>query len=173
MKKTASHLLAVVAVAALVSACGGGDEGVIVDEREPTPSGTAAILTVTSATEPTLNGIYSTNNVALNNVTKRNPIGGDPETCRFRFSGLVQGGSGPRLMDGDIRYIPGNSNLNATFISINAVEFRLVGTTGAQVDRNNNRVVYAGAVLTSTQATGGSITVTGAIPMLGDRPEGC
>lgn len=173
MKRNVPHLLAVVAAAALVSACGGGDEGAFVDEREPTPSGTAAILTVTSATDAALNGIYSTNNVALNNVTKRNPIGGDPETCRFRFTGLVQGGAGPRQMDGDIRYLPGNSNLRTTFVSINTVEFRLEGTTGAQVDRTNNRVVYAGAVLTSTQATGGTITITGAIPMLGDRPEGC
>jgi hypothetical protein len=173
MKKNAPRLLAALAVAALLSACGGGDEGAVVDEREPTPSGRSATMTVTAANETALNGIYTTNNVSLNNVTKVNPIGGDPETCRFRFSGLVQGGTGTRLMDGDIRYIPGNENLRTTFVSINSVEFRLEGSTGARVDRTGDRVVYTGAVLTSTQGTGNTITITGAIPMLGDRPEGC
>lgn len=173
MTRTVPHILAAIAVAALVSACGGGDEGAIVEEKDPTPSGTSATLTVTSATEGALNGIYTTNNVSLNNVTKVNPIGGDPETCRFRFTGLVQGGVGTRQMDGDIRYIPGNENTRTTFVSINTVEFRLEGTDGARVDRANNRVVYTGAVLTSTQGTGNSITLTGAIPMRGDRPEGC
>ena len=159
------------ALAVLLSACGGGDEGVIVDEREPTPSGASATLTVSAATDVLLNGVYTTNNVSLNNVTKVNPIGGDPETCRFRFSGLLQAGS-TRQMDGDIRYIPGNPEVRLTFMSIAGNNFTLAGTAGASVDRTNNRVNYTGAVLTS-QATGRSITVTGSIPMIGNRPEGC
>lgn len=173
MKRTASTALAAIAAAVLVAACGGGDEGAIVDEREPTPSGQSATMTVTSASEAVLNGIYTTNNVSLNNVTKRNPIGGEPETCRFRFSGLVQAGGSTRQMDGDIRYLPGNPDLRTSFVSIATVEFRLEGSTGARVDRENNRVVYTGAVFTSTQGTNNTITVTGSIPMLGDRPEGC
>jgi hypothetical protein len=162
----------VLACAALFTACGGGDEGPFVDEKEPSPSGLSATMTVASATAAVLNGAYGSGDVLLNNVTKVNPIGGDPETCRFRFGGLSQVGS-DRRMDGDIRYIPGSAELRTTFVSIDTVEFRLEGSEGATVDRANNRVVYAGALLQSTQGTGAVIRVSGAIPMRGDRPEGC
>ena len=160
------------AAAVLLAACGGSDEGIIVDEHEPSATGANATVTIAGATDPSLNGVYSTSNIFLNNVTKVNPIGGDPETCRFRFSGLKQVGS-TRTMDGDIRYIPGNAEVRTTVISIDTVEFRLVGSTGAAVDRANDRVNYAGAVLSSTQNTTGTLTLTGGIPIRGDRPEGC
>ena len=161
------------AFTALLSACGGGDEGIIVENKEPTPSGLAASATVAGAsgTDSVLNGAYATSNVSLNNVTKVNPIG-EHETCRFRFSGLQQTGS-TRLMDGDVRYLPGTNALDTTFVSIATIEFRLEGTTGATVDKVNNRVVFTNAVLTSTQGTGRTITLTATIPMRGDRPEGC
>jgi hypothetical protein len=171
MRALTSSILAV-SLSALLAACGGSDEGVIVDEEDPSASGLSATMTVTAAGTADLNGVYSSSNIALNNVTKVNPIGGDPETCRFRFSGLVQQGS-TRQMDGDIRYIPGNAEVRTTFVSINTIEFRLQGSAGASVDRANNRIVYNGAVLSSTQGTGQTITLTGAIPMRGDRPEGC
>lgn len=164
--------LLAVSFTAFLAACGGGDEGAFVENKDPTASGLSATMTVSAAVDTPLNGVYSTNNVALNNVTKVNPIGGDPETCRFRFSGLQQQGS-TRLMDGDIRYIPGTNQLRTTFVSIDTIEYRLEGTTGASVDRANNRVVYTGAVLTSTQSTGRTITLSGSVPMRGDRPEGC
>jgi len=160
------------AVAALLAGCGGGDEGIIVEQHDPSPSGLAATMTVSAAGTATLNGPYTTDNVSLNNVTKVNPIGSDPETCRFRFSNLPQVG-GARIMDGDIRYIPGNTQVRTTVVSINTIEFTLAGSTGVAVDRANNRVNYTGAVLTSTQNTGQTITLTGFIPMRGDRPEGC
>lgn len=170
--RSLKYTILALSAAALLSACGGSDEGVVVEEKDPSPSGLSASVTVSAAGSAELNGIYSSNDVALNNVTKVNPIGGDPETCRFRFSGLVQAVGG-RQMDGDIRYIPGNTEVRTTFVSINTIEFRLEGSAGAAVDRANNRVVYTGAVLTSTQGTGQTITLNGAIPMRGDRPEGC
>lgn len=159
-------------LAVLLAACGGDDEGVVVDERDPSSSGRAASVTVTAAGTASLNGIYASTDIFLNNVTKVNPIGGDPETCRFRFDRLRQQGT-TRNMNGDIRYIPGSPEVRTTFVAIDSVEFRLQGTAGASVDRANNRVVYTNAVLTSTQGTGQTITLTGAIPMLPDRPEGC
>ena len=162
-----------VALAVLLSACGGGDEGIVVEEHEPSPSGASATVTVSGATgaDIDLNSAYATSNLSLNNVTKVNPIG-EHETCRFRFSGLTSATTG-KMMDGDIRYLPGTNALDTTFVSIATVEFRLTGTTGATVDRANNRISYTGAVLTSTQNTGRTITLTGSIPMRGDRPEGC
>lgn len=172
MRNLKSSVLAL-SLCALLAACGGGDEGVVVDEKDPSPSGEAATVTVLAATDADLNGIYSTSNINLNNVTKVNPIGGTPETCRFKFDGPEQAGGTDRVMGGDIRYIPGTENLHSTFIAINGIEFTLQGTLGGRVDRANDEIDFAGAVLTSTQGTGDEITLTGSIPMLPNRPEGC
>jgi hypothetical protein len=165
---------ATVLAALMLSACGGGDEGAIVIEEEPRASGLSASATVAGATGPdaAFNGAYATTDLRLNNVTKVNPIGGAPETCRFRFGGLGQV-TGTGTMGGDIRYVPGTNNLQASFISINGVEFNLDGTTGGTVDRPGNRVVFTAAVLTSTQGSGRSITLNASIPMRDNRPEGC
>jgi hypothetical protein len=163
------------ALALLLSACGGGgDEGIFVEDRDPSASGLSASVNVAAPASTALSGTYATNDNFLNNVTKVDPIGAPVETCRFRFSALEQQGVTPaRRMDGDIRYLPGTNALESTVVSINTIEFAMAGTTRAIVDKPNNRVIYDGAVLTSTQATGQSITLTGAIPMRGDRPEGC
>jgi hypothetical protein len=166
------HSALALSLAVLLSACGGDDEGAVVDERDPSASGRTASVTVAAAGNAAFNGVYATTDLWLNNVTKVNPIGGDPETCRFRFDKLRQTGT-TRNMNGDIRYIPGSTEVRTTFVAIDTVEFRLQGTTGASVDRANNRIVYTNAVLTSTQGTGQTITLSGAIPMLPNRPEGC
>lgn len=172
MRTLHPSLLALTLCTALLSACGGGDEGAIVEERDPEPSGEPATLTVASADDAALNGVYSTTNINTNNVTKVNPIGADPETCRFKFDGPRQAGTN-RVMGGDIRYIPGTNNLQVAFIAINGIEFRLDGSAGAQVDRPNDEIDFAGAVLTSTQGTGDTITLSGSVPMRPNRPEGC
>ncbi len=165
------------ALALLLSACGGGggdDEGVFVEDRDPSASGLSASVAVAAPAASQLSGTYASTNIFLNNVTKVDPIGAPVETCRFRFSALEQQGVTPaRRMDGDIRYLPGTNALESTVVSINTIEFSMAGTTGATIDRTNNRVIYNGAVLASTQNTGQSITLTGSIPMRGDRPEGC
>ena len=163
-------LVASAVLASLLSGCGGG--GGDGDSGDPAPRAIAAAVSVTSASDAALNGTYASNTIALNNVVKFNPIGGDPETCRFRFAGLQQAGTS-RLMDGDIRYVPGTTELRVTFVSIAGTEFRLQGTAGATVDKPNNQVLYSGAVLTSTQGSGNTIMLTGAIPMMTGRPEGC
>lgn len=177
MKTFVRAALPALLAAAFLAACGGGgdDQGFVTDDRDPTSSGRSASATVAGATstDSAFNGGYATTDIFLNDVTKVNPVGGRPETCRFRFSQLTKTG-GPQVMSGDIRYIPGNTNIDVVFISIDTVEFRIEGETPTvQVDRANNRVVFSGAVLTSTQNTGRSITLTSAIPMRPDRPEGC
>lgn len=162
------------ALVVLLSACGGSDEGVFVEERDPSATGLPASVTVTVPGNTALSGTYASTNIFLNNVTKVDPIGEPREQCRFRFSALEQQGVTPtRRMDGDIRYIPGTNALDSTEISIAGARFQMAGTTGATIDRTNNRVTYNGAVLMSREVAGQSLTLTGSIPMRGDRPEGC
>jgi len=167
MRTLCKSAFTALAIAGLLSACGDGG-----DDDDPAPTAINASVGVSAAGDAALNGTYSSNTIALSEVDKVNPIGGDPETCRFRFSGLQQAGTS-RLMDGDIRYIPGTNELRTTFVSIAGTEFRLQGTANAAVDHTNNEVDYTGATLVSTQGTGQTITLTGSIPMLGGRPEGC
>jgi hypothetical protein len=148
----------------LLTACGGGSDN-------PVPTPLSASLTVSSATSTGLNGVYSTNAVGLAAVEKINPVGGDPEVCSFRFSGLAKTGGGS--MDGDIRYLPGTNALRSIFISISGLEFVSRDTTSAAVDRANNEVDLTGKVLTASTGVASTITVTGSVPMRGNRPEGC
>ena len=166
-----SPSLATLSLLALLSACGGGGGGDF--KNEPHPSGRSGALTVSAAGDATLNGLYIAGDVQLNDIVKFNPIGGDPETCRAHFSGLVQTPGG-RMMDGDIRYLPGTSLLRVTFVSIDTVEFKMDNSTGAAVDRSNNVVTFSGAVLNSTQGSGRTITLTGSVPIRSEnKPEGC
>jgi hypothetical protein len=171
MKTISFRVLApVAALGLLLSGCGGGGGDF---QNDPRASGRAASATVAGAADTSLNGLYATNDVFLNDVEKVNPIGGEPETCRFRFSNLPKAGS-TQVMDGEIRYIPGTSEARVSVVSINTIEFRLVGTTGATVDRTNNVINYNNAVFTSTQVAGRTLTLTGSIPIRGEnKPEGC
>lgn len=157
------RLLPIVALGLLLSGCGGGS-----GDPEPTPI--SATMTVTAATSVSLNGVYTTSAVSLAAVEKINPIGGDPEVCSFRFSGLSGAGG---MMDGDIRYLPGTNALRVIFVSINGLEFNSRDTTNAAVDRPGNEVDLTGKVLTASTNVPSTITLTGSMPMRGNRPEGC
>ncbi|HSV46377.1 MAG TPA: hypothetical protein VLJ58_11365 [Ramlibacter sp.] len=153
------------ALGLLLSACGGG-----ADAPEPTPVG--ASLTVTAATNAAFNGVYSTSTLSLSEVEKINPIGGEPEVCSFKFSGLQQVG-GSNSISGDIRYIPGNPDLRVVFMSVSTFEFVSRDSTNAAVNRTNSIVNFNGKTLAASTGVASAITVTGGIPMRGSRPEGC
>jgi hypothetical protein len=157
------RLLPAVAMGVLLSACGGGS-----DDPEVTPI--SATLTVTAATNASLNGVYTTNTVSLAAVEKINPIGGEPEVCSFRFSGLTGPGG---TMNGDIRYLPGTNALRVVFVDINSIEFSSRDTTNAAVDRPNNEVDFTAKVLPASTNVASAITLTGSMPMRRNRPEGC
>jgi hypothetical protein len=157
------RLLPSVALGLLLSACGGGSDNPVV-----TPIG--ATLTVTAATNASFNGVYTSNTVSLAAVEKVNPIGSEPEVCSFRFSGLAGPGGG---MDGDVRYLPGTNSLRVIFVSINGIEFSSHDATNAAVDRPNNAVDFNGKVLPASTSVASSITLSGSLPMRGNRPEGC
>ncbi|MDB5897509.1 MAG: hypothetical protein JWP41_1111 [Ramlibacter sp.] len=174
MRLLSTSSLIALSTLALLSACGGGNDGGDF-QNDPRSSGqSGSVAVVASAPDAVLNGTYGSTDVALNDVVKVNPIGGEPETCRTRFSGLQQTG-GTRKMDGDIRYIPGTNLVRTTFVSIDTVEFRLQGESPAQtIDRAANRVTYTNAVLTSTNGNGRTITLNGTVPVrAANKPEGC
>jgi hypothetical protein len=157
------RLLPAVALGLLMSACGGGSD-------EPVGTPIAATLTVTAATNSSLNGVYTTNTVSLGSVEKINPVGSEPEVCSFRFSGLAGPGG---TMDGDIRYLPGSTALRVVFVSINGIEFSSRDTTNAAADRPNNEVDFTAKLLTASSGVASTITLSGSMPMQGNRPEGC
>jgi hypothetical protein len=157
------RLLPAVALGLLLSGCGGGSD-------EPVMTPISATLTVTTATNASLAGVYTTNTVSLAAVEKINPAGGEPEVCSFRFSGLMGPGG---TMDGDIRYLPGTTSLRVIFVSINGIEFSSRDTTNAAVDRPNNEVDLTGKLLTASTGVASTITLSGSMPMRGNRPEGC
>ena len=163
MLRMSLKAFAIISSAAFLVACGGGS-----DAPELTP--VSATLAVSNSTNAMFNGVYTTNTASLAEVVKVNPIGSEPEVCSFRFSGL----NGPAgELSGDVRYIPGTNALHVIFIAIGGVEFVSRDTTNAAVDRPSNEVDLSGKTLTASTGVASTITVTGSIPMRGDRPEGC
>jgi len=177
MQSKVRSLVAPLLCAGLLTACGGGVSlvfGDFDDEFDDVfdtrPSGRSASLTVSAASENRFDGTYASADVWLSNVLRFSRA--VPDTCRFRFAGLQQAGTG-RLMDGEIRYLPVSGEPRTVFIWIEAFEFRHDGTTGVAVDFANNRVTFSGAVLVSTQS-GAQITLAGTVPIRGDAKEsGC
>lgn len=159
-------ILSLAASSALLAACGGGND------EDPAVRPIPASVAVSNATNTAFNGTYASSNISLTRVDNVAPVGSDT-VCTFKFSGLQQQGSS-RLMSGDIRYLPFTNNLRTTFITIEGAEWQMSGTQGATVDRANNRIVFQNSVLTGSNGQNGTITLTGNVPMLGDRPQdGC
>ena len=159
-------LFAPVLVAGLLAACGGGisigffddDHDDFFDRFDARPSGRSGSLTVSAATDTRLNGVYSNGDVWLSDVLRfSNRL---PETCRFLFARLDQAGTA-RSMEGEIRYLAGSGEMHTTFVAIDGLEFRHDGTAGAATDLAANRVIFTGAVLTSTHIAGQQLTLTG------------
>jgi hypothetical protein len=182
MKLLARSLFLPAAVAGLLSACGGGSVSVgeFDDDpwhfNEPRSSGRGAAVTVSAATDPGYDGVYSAADLWMTSVVRFFPSGGDPQTCRYRFASLNQQVSGRegRVMSGEVRYLPDSNDLRSTILAIDGLEFRADGTAGATVDRTANQVTYSNVVFRSTQGTGVSFTLTGGIPLRNEaRPAGC
>jgi hypothetical protein len=175
-------LLLPAAVAGLLAACGGGVSlsiGVFDDDFDDSPdfrltsSGRSGALNVAAATDARLNGSYAHSDVLLSEVLRFSPTSRNPETCRFQFDGLVQA-TGGRILGGEIRYLPGTSELRTAFILIDDFEFRQDGSTGVVVDRGANVVTFNGAVLASRHTSGQQLTLTGTVPIRAEgKPADC
>ncbi|WP_313314694.1 hypothetical protein [Pulveribacter sp.] len=156
--------LAVTAAALTLTACGGGNDD------DPEPSERTGVLTVTSATAPGFDGVYGDGNVNLTDVDKKNPVGSYPEVCTFKFDGINRvAGSGQA--SGDVRYRPDSAVVYEAFISFMGSEFGASDWGDVQVVRSTDRIRLVNKVLENDQ--GVRITVSGVIPMRGNRPGGC
>lgn len=153
----------------LLTACGGGGDF----KNEPRASTRPASATVANSVDTSLNGAYAASDVFLNDVEKP-PLINQPEECRIRFANLPKTGNPQLVMDGDIRYKPGTTELVVAFMSISTIEFSTNGPAGAIVDRANNQINFTNAVFTSTQGTGRTVVLSGTIPIRAEnKPQGC
>lgn len=152
----------------LLAGCGGGEE-------EPRPSGRSASLTVSAASDTSLNGLYTTSDVELGDVILDRDE--DGEVCFFHFAGLPQE-DGNLEMEGTVRYAATTSGsaggrLLSTEVFIDGSAYRLEGTANAGLELDEDRVRYTGALLISPAQTTRTLALTGELPMRGDRPRGC
>lgn len=167
-----------VLLSAVLAACGGSDEGVIVVEEDPIPSGLRSQLAVSGAATASFNGTYNTGDTLLNNVTLENPPGDDdPPRCQFAFGPINQTAGGTNLLRGEIEYPQDRNQVSAAGVGIGRT---VAGSTiytldrgTAVVDRANNRVVFTNAVFTSETEPGNPVTVNGFVAMRDDRPGDC
>lgn len=168
--ETMPHLLvktcAALATAALLSACGGGNDD------DPTPSDQAGVFTVTGSTASGLNGVYGDGNINLTDVEKRNPIGSAPEVCAFRFDGANKVGASGQAF-GDVRYEPNATRLYVAFLTFAGREFSASDWSDTSVVRDANQVRIVSKTLTATDGSGDRLTVSGVVPMRANRPSGC
>ncbi|AVP56917.1 hypothetical protein [Pulveribacter suum] len=162
--RNACTLLATTATAFLLAACGGGNDD------DPTPSERTGVLTVTGATAPGFDGIYGDGNVNLTGVEKNDPIGSKPEVCAFKFDGINRV-AGAGQASGDVRYRPDAGVVYEAYLTFMGSEFGSSDWSDVSVVRSTDRIRLAGKVLENDK--GVKITVSGLIPMRGNRPGGC
>ena len=162
-----------------LAACGGGlqiDFGSH-DDDDPVASGRSASAMVSAATEAVLNGTYASSDVELTEVERFNATDPANDFCRFRFAGLRPSGS-RRELAGTISYAPtgptrSTPELRTTTVTVGGDAYTLQGGSGGSVDTAGHRVLFAGAVLSTTSGATQRITLSGDIPMDFERPRGC
>lgn len=164
MKSLLTAIAAIAASSLLLTACGGGNDD------DPTPSEQTGVLTVTAASDSSLNGIYGDGNVNLTDVDKKNPIGSYPQVCTFRFDGINKVGS-TGTASGDIRYRPDSVNVYEAWLTFQGKEFGASDWSDVAVVRGSDRIRLSGKRLTASD--GAAVVVTGVVPMRPNRPSGC
>ncbi len=157
---------ALAATSVLLVACGGGNDD------DPTPSNEPGVLTVTSATVDTLNGVYGNGAMNLTDVDKKNPVGSVPELCTFRFDGANKVGSSATAF-GDIRYRPDAAGLYQAFLTFDGKEYGSDDATDTVVARDKDQIRLTSKTLTATDGSNATLRVTGIVPMRTNRPSGC
>lgn len=175
MNKTMTGL----ALALLLSACGGGLFKEEEEDEDPSPSGRTVSLVVSGATVADLDGTYSSSDADLGAVQRSTESDAAAQVCTFRFEDLRHANS-TRRMAGTITYAPivtgtrTAHEMRSTSVTIGETGFTLQGGAGVATNLGSDQVLFAGAVLTGTTGTPRpTITLTGTLPVVGSRPSGC
>jgi hypothetical protein len=164
MKPALFKLAASAALIAVLAACGGGDE-------DPEPTDQDAILTLTSATDANIEGIYGTSNINLSEVVKTERAGTDD--CSFVYDGVKRATDAAATLSGRIEY-QDNSNAVQNFrITVAGKTYATADPGNTSVDRTSNRVRVTSKQLTQEAGGTATVTVSGIVPMRGSRPDGC
>lgn len=164
MKFSFKTLALCAAAVSMLAACGGGDD--------PDPTDRNTLLTVTAATDSSFNGVYSSSETSLSDVQRIERIGAT-DGCQFTFENIRKVGESSVSVTGRIRYIKEESILNEYSFAINGVSYASGTGANTVVDRAANQIRFNGAVVESAEADANTITLTGNVPMRGDRPSGC
>jgi hypothetical protein len=164
MKLSLKTLALCGAVATMLAACGGGDS--------PTTTDLSSAVTVSAATDTTLNGVYSTTTTGLSDVQKIHRVGAD-DACEFTFNALVKTGNSTVSMSGTIDYTVDATVLSGLAVGINNVFYSTANGTGTVVDRAANQIRFTAKSLDSDAVDTNTMVVTGSLPMRGNRPGGC
>ena len=164
MKNPVPTLALCAATACLLAACGGGDS-------DPQPSEANALITVTSASVASHNGVYQSGQVGLSEVEKVLEIANT--NCVFSFNGLTKVGDSSGNLSGEIEYREGATTLSRLEVTINGVSYSSGAVDDSIVDRGNDRVSFGRKVLASDAEDTNTIEVVGSVAMRGNRPSGC
>lgn len=164
MKNRVPSLVLCAATACILAACGGGDD-------DPEPTDQNALITVTSASVSSQDGIYRSGQVGLSEVEKVFEI--SRTTCVFSFNNLTKVGDSSATLSGKISYREGATTLSKLEVSINGVDYSSGAVDDSLVDRGNNQVTFARKVLASDAEDNNTVEVVGSVPMRGNRPSGC
>jgi len=159
-----------------LAACGGGNDD------DPEPSGNIGILSISNATDTTLNGWYGSGNVGLTGVKDTGDGKVGPDECAFNFdnfSKLV--GDRTLAMSGDIRYAYSNGSstppLNGDHIKIRDTTFNFVKDGGnlgkAKVNLTTGTITFSN--LLAKDGSNNSVELSGTInlPDEKSRDDAC
>lgn len=164
MKNRVPALVLCAAAASFLVACGGGDD-------DPAPTDANGLITVTSASVASYDGIYRSSQVGLSEVDKVYDI--SRTTCVFSFNNLTKVGDSSVTLSGKISYREGATTLSGLEVSINGVAYSSGVVDDSLVDRGNNQVTFTRKVLASDADDNNTVEVVGSVPMRGNRPSGC
>jgi len=163
MKHPLKTLALCAALSSLLVACGGGDD--------PSPSNRDALITVSAASDTTLNGIYSNSAVTLSEV-QTIVRAGATDACEFSYGNVTKTTDSTVTAAGRIRYIKDASTLNEFSIGIKGSSFVRNDGINTTVDRASNVIRFNGTVSNADTGTA-TITLTGFVPIPFSRPSGC
>lgn len=162
--KPSFKLAAAAVVLAVLAACGGGDDN-------PTPTDQDAILTLSSATDRNIEGVYGTSNISLSEVVKTEREGTDD--CSYVFSDVRRAFDPTNLtIGGRVEYQDASTVIQNFRLTIGSANYATANSDNTSVDRDNNRVRVTNKQLTEEGGTR-VVTVSGIIPMRPNRPGGC